>query len=228
MRRDRRVPLLVLTILCVSAEGPSVARATVRFFTPPGATIEETQAGPDVFTAGGIEKECDQVEFKGTLLDRSRALELAPLYGKCEAKSLNGLPAKMVWWGCGYVLHPFAKTSRGEAWRAKVDIACPGAHEIEWNVYESAAKYRAAATVCVTSMPPQRADGIAELSNAKGSPGEIAVHWKLSGIEYEAFGSSLFCGLPPDTSKSDATYTSRAIIGATDLTGHPLAFRLSD
>lgn len=226
MHRERRIPLLVLAALCASAIVPSTSAAEVRFAAPPGAALEARQAGPDVFAAGGIEKECDPVELRVTALDSSRTLELAPLYGECTTKALNGLPTKMVWWDCGYQLHPFARANRKEVWEAKVDIACPNEHVIEWNVYESEAAYNIADTLCVTTMPPQRAGGVAELSNAPGSPGEVVVSWKLSGIEYEAFGSSLFCGLTPGATKDDAFYTGRAVIGAVNLAGQPADLRL--
>jgi hypothetical protein len=196
---------------------PPTLGAAVRFIAPPTEERKATQAGPDVFAAGGIDKECGQVEFRVTALDRSDAIELVPLYSECTTKALNGLPTKMVWWGCGYLLHPMPKAGREETWKANVDFVCPEELEIEWNVYESTGHYHEAKTVCVTKMPPQRVGGFAELSNLKSSPGEILVRWKLKDIVYETFGSGLFCGLTPGRSKNDATYTGSAVIGP-DLT----------
>ncbi len=226
----REVPALLLLlasfVLCAGFVAPSASQAAPRFVAQAGTTLEATRAGPDVFTAGGIGKECRGVEFRVAALDRSRALELAPNYSECTTRSLGGIPTKMVWWDCGYVLHPFGAADHGGAWKARVDFTCPYKHVIEWNVYESMATYNIGKTLCVTRMPLQRAGGVAELRNTHGSPGAIEVTWKLSGIEYEAFGSSLFCGVLPETPKSDASYAGHAVIGAVDATGQHRDFEL--
>lgn len=226
----REVPALLLLLagaaLCAGLVAPSACEAAPRFVAQAGTTLESTRAGPDVFTAGGIGKECRSIEYRVAALDRSRALELAPNYSECMTRSLGGIPTKMVWWDCGYVLHPFGAAGRGGAWKAKVDFTCPNKQEIEWNVYESMANYDIGKTLCVTKMPLQRAGGVAELRNTHGSPGAIEVTWKLRDIEYEAFGSSFFCGVLPETPKSDASYTGHAVIGAVDANGQRRDFEL--
>lgn len=218
----------LVAVLSIGVLVPAAARAEVKFSAPSGSTLEAKQGGPDVATAGGIEKECLRVEFTGLITEQSRTLSLAPLYSECEAKALNGLPAKHVWWNCAYALHPFGGADQAGWHKAKVDFICPQGYLVEWNVYGSEEQYESGIPLCVTTMPNQRTGGTAELRSVGGPASAIAVRWHLSGIEYEGQGGNLLCGLLPGTVKSDATYTGKAVIAAKDFNGKYVDLTMSD
>lgn len=218
--------LLALTLLGLSVL-PSGAVGEVRFAAPRFAALEAIRTTPAISTAGGIEKECKQVEVHGELEDDSRALALIPSYGKCMARAFGGIPAKLVLWGCGYLLHPTGARRGANAWLATIETTCPAPHVFEWNVYESHAAYEAGGPLCVTTMRPQRTAGFAELRNVDDGHREVSVRWRLRRIAYEAYGANLFCGLVPEAVKRDAWESGSAIVGATSLAGRRADFSVS-
>lgn len=227
------IPLLALmAALAIGAQAPAAAQARVTFTTSQRVALEGKRSGEDVFTAGGIAKECPKVSFSGTLRGNSTSLRLIPQYGVpilsgCVAKALGGLHAKFVASGCSYLLHAKARMAAGKRWRADVDILCPDGALLEWNVYENQREFELGNTLCTTAMLPQTGLGTAELSNVAGSsPDKIAIHWNLTGIKYKAYGSTLFCG-PLYVAQSNASYTGEATIAAKDASGHPVDLTVS-
>lgn len=227
MRRLCAILTLALVVGCAYVVRPTDARTTARFVTAPRAELEAVRRGTDVFAAGGIAKECGRAQFRATLVDAAHAVELAPLYSDCVAKSLGGLPAKLVWWDCGIVVRPVAATSSGgERWRAATELRCPPGYQFEWNVYEGRERYRTGQLFCLTRMPPQRTAGSSALRNLRGRHGEIAVSLDLRKIEYETLGFPLFCGARPGASRDDASYTAHFLLSASDYEGHQLSLSL--
>lgn len=229
MRRATGSVLLVLAIACVTVTDAATAASAVHFSAPPGAKLSSARAEASVLTAGGIEDECNDVLLHGKLPDHSGVLELEPTYTKCTAKSLGGLPAKLEWWKCNFVFHPVAGSNKGgETWTAKVDIRCPPPGRFEWNVYETVRAFELGTTICTTRMPPQRTGGTATLHNTRGPKGDISITWNLSRIRYEAVGSTLFCGTPPNVMVDDASYVDSAVIRATDSAGRHVDLSVSE
>lgn len=232
MARNRCTLPIVLTVaLSLGVLAPAAA-ARITFTAAQPAILEGERSGPDVFTAGGIAKECPEVRFDGSLRGSSPTLRLEPIYGRpvysgCTAKALGGLRAKFAWRACSYLLHPTGKIDGEERWRADVDIECPNRSGIQWYLYANQADFKEGYGSCATVMRSQTGLGTAELSNVGGSPGEIAIHWNLTGIEYRAYGSSLLCG-PLFEPRRDASYRGDATIAARDHRGQRVDLAVSD
>lgn len=219
-------------MLLLCALVPATSGAQITFTASQPVTLAGERSGPDVFTAGGITKECPEVRFQGRLQGNSTTLELEPIYsgpvfGRCAAKALGGLPSKFAWAGCRYVLHPTGRIDEGKGWRADVDIECPDGSTIRWYLYGSEKGFKQGISSCATAMPSQSGLRVAELSNVGGSPGEISIHWNITEIEFSAIGSSLLCG-PLFQERQDASYKGNATIAAKDSQGRLVDLSISD
>lgn len=226
MARDCRIlslPLLAAALVLVAIPTGAHAQATFKVAQP--VTLKGRPSKPDVFTTGGIRYECSVDAFSGTLRGNSKELKLVTQYGEpifsgCVAKLLGGLRTKFAELGCFYVLHGGARVGRNR-WRANVDIGCRYDYDnMVWYLYENKTKFGLGQTLCTVDVLQQKGLGTAELSNVEGSPGAIAIHWDLTGIEYKAYGSSLLCG-PLEAIRRDASYTGDTILTAKDLRGRP-------
>lgn len=226
IRKHTALGLALIAALSIGAALPSHARTEVTFTVAQSATIKGEQSEPNVFTAAGIETECDEAVVHGSLGGNSRTLVVEPTYGECNVKALTGLPAKYVLSGCTYLLHATERLDE-ERWGANVDIACLSEYSMEWHSYESQDAYDSGLALCNTAIPPQTGLGTAELTNIRGDSTGVAIHWNLRGIEYRVFGSKLFCGSPFEATRDDAALEGTMTLIAENAGEQPIDFAVS-
>lgn len=216
MAGRRLIPaVLLIGLLSICALPPVGARA-FSFQAPSHSLLQGERSGPDRFVLGGIAEECKDGYFSGTFY--SRTLELVPVYDNCIAKALGGLQSTFILYGCAYLVRAEGRAERRGRWTADVDLTCPTDYSLRWQIYE---EENGPEPVCTTLMPPQTGIGTAEVSNMGGHPSDITIHWDLDELEYEAFGSTLLCGIPKGVKAQGASYTGYSTIRATDLAEHP-------
>lgn len=197
-------------------------------FSAPGhSTLEGKREAPDHFVLAGIEEECEEGFYEGAYY--SRTLELVPVWWNCRAKALGGLPAKFILYGCAFLVRANDSTGRRGRWRASVDLTCRPTYSLRWQVYESQEKYEKAVTVCTTLMHPQKNIGTADVTDMRGRPHDITIHWHLDALKYETYGSNLFCGSREGVrQRGDTHYSGYTTVRATDLLEHRLSLAAKD
>jgi hypothetical protein len=215
----------MIVAFMVVASMQSTAAAESAFIAPKNAKVENTEVGPDVLTAAGIDTECSDGEYTGYLLS-PHTFELKPNIHECITKAFAGLPAKYILEGCVYLVHPTKQVSGQQAWLATVDLSCPPEYTQRWLTYETEARFEGGQALCTIGMPSQKGLGGAEIRNVSGAKDKIEIQWNFRKFEYSAFGSALFCGLPYGTVSHDASYKGSVIVSVTDSFGKPASVRI--
>lgn len=217
-----------LGLISTCAFGAGAAVAFV-FKAPRYSTLEAEPSGPGRFVLVGVEQSCKR-EFYSSGTYYRRTLELVPVYDECQAKALGGLPSEFVIYGCAYLVRADNRPERQGHWTARVDLTCRPTFSLRWQVYESTETFESAVgPMCTTKMYPQSGIGTAELTNVRGRPDEIEIHWRLDHLEYEAYGFAFFCGVPAETTKLAGThYTGHARVRALGPGEKPLGLSVSE
>jgi len=210
-----RTRAVLIGLLVICALMPVAAHAFV-FSAPQYSILKGDRSGPDIFTIGGIEEECEEGYFKGYY--SSQILEVEPIFGQCTAKALGGLPSNYVLYRCTFQVRAVDRAGEGGTWVAPVDLKCPTNYKLRWQIFESEEQHEEAKNVCTTTVPPQKNIGTAEVTNMKGSRDDITIRWNLSGMRYETYGSALYCGGREGATKRGASYRGYTTVQATDLT----------
>lgn len=213
-------------MLVLSPFAPSVVQAFL-FQAPRYSSLEGARSGSDRFVLAGIEQECDEANFEGTYYRQT--LELVPIYERCISKAMGGLPSRFILYNCAYLVRADRRPPDGKRWTAPVDLTCPTEYAMRWQIYESTEKEEEAKRICTTVMYPQKRIGTAELTNVNGSPADINIRWNLSNLEYEAYGSSLYCGSPEGIPQRGGTaYSGASTIRATDSSERRVRLAVTD
>lgn len=224
-----RAKILLLTIATVLVLVPFAPPAVQAFLfeAPRYSSLDGERTESDRFVVGGIEQECDETIFEGTYYQRT--LELVPLYEGCTAKAMGGLPSRFILYNCAYLVRTDGQAAEGKRWTAPVDLTCPTNYAMRWIVYESTEKEEEAKFLCTTVMFPQKRIGTAELTNTGGRPTEINIRWDLRNLEYEAYGSSLYCGSPEGAPQRGGTaYSGSSTIRAIDSFERPVPLAVTE
>ncbi len=167
-----RTKMFIALALAASAFAMTASSATAFFKASSGkypATITAKGAN-HVFTTGGLEIKCAEVEFQGSLTREGSQQSVRPRYANCTVTVLGSThPATLEMNGCIYNFHQALHATTG-----KVTIECPPGQTITIKV---------PLTGCLVTVAPQELGKDSFANVGSGNTEKIKYTSEVTGIK---------------------------------------------